>query len=105
MTIIETPLFTKRLKSLLSDEEYRDLQNFLVSNPETGKIIPQSGGLRKLRWVGSGRGKRGGSRVIYYWISKRETILMLLMYAKNVQEDLTPEQLKTLRNLVEEELQ
>jgi hypothetical protein len=43
--------------------------------------------------------------VIYYWISKRETILLLLMYAKNVQEELTPEQLKILRKLVEEELQ
>ncbi len=59
--------------------------------------------MRKLRWAGSGRGKRGGSRVIYYWVSERETILML--YAKNVQEDLTPEQLKILRNIVEEELQ
>ncbi len=105
MTIIETPVFTKRLKRLLTEEEYRDLQNFLIGNPEAGKIIPQSGGLRKLRWAGSGRGKRGGSRLIYYWICKQETILMLLMYAKNVQEDLTQEQLKILRHLVEEELQ
>jgi hypothetical protein len=56
MTIIETPVFTRRLKSLLHEEEYRELQNFLVSNPEAGKVIPQSGGLRKLRWAGSGRG-------------------------------------------------
>jgi mRNA-degrading endonuclease RelE of RelBE toxin-antitoxin system len=105
MTIIETPIFTKRLKTLLSDEEYRQLQNSLISDPEAGKIIPHSGGLRKLRWSGSGRGKRGGSRVIYYWVTKRETILLLLIYAKNVQEDLTTEQLKILRKLVEEELQ
>jgi len=69
MLIIETPIFTKRVKALLSDEEYRLLQNELVARPDAGKIIPESGGLRKIRWSGSGRGKRGGTRLIYYWAS------------------------------------
>jgi len=66
MKIIETPIFTKQLEKILDDEEYRQLQNNLVLNPDSGKIIKGSGGLRKMRWAGSGRGKRGGSRVIYY---------------------------------------
>ncbi len=104
MRIIETPIFTRRLKSLLSDEEYRELQNSLITDPEAGKVIRGSGGIRKLRWAGSGRGKRGGVRVIYYWFRDDEIILMLLVYSKNEQDDLTPEQLKTLRKLVESEL-
>ena len=103
MRIIETPIFTRRLKSLLTDDEYRELQNALIARPEAGKIIRGSGGIRKLRWAGSGRGKRGGVRVIYYWLSGEEIILMLLIYSKKEQDDLTPEQLKTLRNLVESE--
>jgi mRNA-degrading endonuclease RelE of RelBE toxin-antitoxin system len=66
-------------------------------------VIVGSGGLRKIRWQGSGRGKRGGTRVIYYWIRDRELILMLLAYAKADQEDLTAEQLKILRRVVKEE--
>ena len=103
MRIIETSIFTRRLESLMSDEEYRELQNALIIRPESGKIIRDSGGLRKLRWTGSGRGKRGGVRVIYYWLGSEEIILMLLIYSKKERDDLTPKQLKTLRNLVESE--
>jgi mRNA-degrading endonuclease RelE of RelBE toxin-antitoxin system len=58
---------------------------------------------KKLRWAGSGRGKRGGVRVIYYWFPQKDVILMLLIYPKNEQDDLTPKQLKTLRNVIERE--
>jgi len=105
MKIIETPIFTKKINSLLTDEEYRKLQNELVLNPEKGKIIRGSGGLRKIRYGVSGRGKSGGVRVIYYWIMKVDTILMLLIYPKNEQDNLTPSQLKILKSLVEKELQ
>ena len=105
MKIIETTIFTKKIKTLLSDEEYRNLQNELILNPEKGKIIRSSGGLRKLRWGLSGRGKSGGVRVIYYWIQQKEIILMLLVYPKNEQDNLTSSQLKILKALVEKELQ
>jgi mRNA-degrading endonuclease RelE of RelBE toxin-antitoxin system len=88
---------------LLEEEEYRRLQTVLVTHLEIGKIIPGSGGLRKLRWGAQGRGKRGGVRVIYYWVVKQDRILMLLMYGKNEQDDLTADQLKVLRKIVEEE--
>ncbi len=67
MVIIETPTFTKIIKSLMDDESYRRLQNMLIDTPDTGKIIQGSGGIRKVRCSHGGRGKRGGSRIIYYW--------------------------------------
>ena len=89
---------------LLTDEEYRRFQNELILNPTKGKIIKSSGGLRKIRWRLQGRGKSGGVRIIYYWISKNETILLLLIYSKTEQDDLTKDQLKILKTLVEKEL-
>lgn len=64
-------------------------------------MIPGSGGLRKLRWAGSGRGKRGGLRVIYYWWVAKDRISMLLLYAKSEQDDLTSEQIRLLRKALE----
>ena len=104
MKIIETTIFTKRLKTFLQDEEYRNLQNELMLNPGKGKIIRESDGLRKTRWSIPGRGKSGSVRIIYYWLNKKETILMLLIYSKNEQDDLTSKQLKILKTLVEKEL-
>jgi mRNA-degrading endonuclease RelE of RelBE toxin-antitoxin system len=66
MLFIETPTFTRRIQQVLSDDEYRLLQQELTERPEGGKIIPGSGGLRKIRWGLPGSGKRGGIRVIYY---------------------------------------
>jgi mRNA-degrading endonuclease RelE of RelBE toxin-antitoxin system len=65
-SFIETRLFTRLVLQYLDDDEYHELQKVLMNNPETGDIIPGSGGLRKVRWRAQGRGKRGGYRVIYY---------------------------------------
>ena len=102
MEIIETPIFTKRITDVLSDDEYSELQWALVINPETGPVIPGGGGLRKLRWALPGSGKRGGLRVIYYLYLKDEAIYMLLSYKKSKQEDLTKEQMKSLSEYVKE---
>lgn len=103
MIIIETSIFTKQILLLLSDEEYRLLQSVLVNRPDAGVVIPSSGGLRKMRWGMTGRGKRGGVRVIYYWAVRQERILMLLIYPKSEKDDLTAQQLKILRKIVAEE--
>ena len=105
MKFIETPVFTTDVRDLLSDEEYRGLQLALVLRPEQGSVIPGSGGLRKLRWGSKGRGKRGGIRLIYYWITAENTIFMLLLYDKSIQADLTPAQARMLRQVVREELE
>lgn len=78
MEIIETSVFTRQIKELISDEEYGELQFVLIQRPEMGDVIPKSGGIRKVRWAGSGRGKRGGIRVIYYWQVSEDQIFMLL---------------------------
>ncbi len=104
MIIVETPIFTKRVTTILGLDDYMLLQKELVLRPESGKIIPGSGGLRKMRWTGSGRGKRGGSRLIYYYMRDDKVILMLFIYAKNETENLTKDQIKVLRSIVEEEL-
>lgn len=103
MIIVETPIFTKQLLSALSEEEYRQFQATLLERPDAGKVIPGGGGLRKVRWALEGRGKSGGIRVIYYWFTARGTILLLFMYPKNVQDNLTQDQLKQLKKIIAEE--
>src|SRR5450759_1069407 len=100
MRFVETPVFTKEVRDFLADEEYRSLQLALLFRPEQGAVIPGSGGLRKLRWGVGGRGKRGGLRLIYYLATEKEIFYMLFVYPKNVQEDLTPTQLRVLSRLV-----
>lgn len=103
MIIVETSIFTRQVLELLSDEEYRKLQTVLANRPIAGVIIPGSGGLRKIRWGLHRRGKSGGVRVIYYWAIEQERVLMLYMYAKSEQQDLTPEQVKILRSIIQAE--
>lgn len=103
MRFVETPIFTKEVLDFLDDDEYRALQLALIFRPEQGAIIPGSGGLRKLRWGGKGRGKRGGLRVIYYQAKEEDTFYMLFVYTKNEKEDLTSTQLRVLGRLVREE--
>jgi mRNA-degrading endonuclease RelE of RelBE toxin-antitoxin system len=103
MRFIETSVFTRAVVDLFDDEAYRALQLALLLRPELGPAIRNSGGLRKLRWSLKGMGKRGGVRVIYFWDEPSETFYMLYAYSKAEQEDLTAQQLKTLRRLVREE--
>ena len=102
MEFIETPLFARAAKGLLNDDELGQLQVSLSLYPGAGTVIPGSGGLRKLRWMTGGRGKRGGLRVIYYWVTADHQIYLLYAYKKNRQEDLTMEEIKYLRSLLEE---
>ena len=103
MVIKETSVFTKRVQRFLDKDSYHILQLKLVADPDAGALVPGSGGLRKIRWEGAGRGKRGGVRVIYYWAVASDVILMLMIYGKNERDDLTKDQLKTLGQIVREE--
>jgi mRNA-degrading endonuclease RelE of RelBE toxin-antitoxin system len=94
---VETPTFTRRVLSLLDDENYAALQLHLAKRPDAGDIIRGSGGLRKIRWAAKGHGKRGGVRVIYYWWIGKDRISMLFIYPKNEMDDLSAAQLKLLR--------
>jgi mRNA-degrading endonuclease RelE of RelBE toxin-antitoxin system len=103
MVIIELPAFTRRVLELLSDDDYLKLQSYLLEHPDAGPLVRGSGGLRKLRWALQGRGKRGGVRVIYYWAVSAEQLLLLFIYPKSEQADLMPDQMRALRQVIEDE--
>jgi hypothetical protein len=99
MVFIETPIFTVDVRSLLSDDEYAALQQHLVTMPNAGDVIVGTGGLRKIRWTVAGRGKRGGTRVIYYHVVAQAQIRMILIYRKGIKDDLTPKEKTVLRKI------
>lgn len=100
---IETPFFTKALEHYLSDDEYALLQGHLNRHPETGVLVSGSGGVRKMRWGVSGRGKHGGVRVIYYLRKTRTEIWMLTIYGKNVRENVPAHLLKQMKEEIDDE--
>ena len=99
---ISTEPFRKCWKAMgLGDDEQHYLENILLENPRKGAVIEGLGGIRKLRIKLEGRGKSGGGRVIYLDVLEKEKLYLLFAYPKNVQEDLTPEQRKLLRRMVD----
>ena len=102
MVFIESKVFEKLREKYLDDENYRALQNFLVEQPLTGDVIQGTGGLRKLRWSANGKGKRGGVRTIYLYLTEKSHIHFLTLYAKNEVSDLTTDEKKILKRIVEE---
>ncbi len=88
MEFIEATAFTRHVYEYLSDDEYSGLQSFLLQYPEAGKVVPGSGGVRKVRWAMSGKGKSGGVRVIYYFKRQDDEIWLLTIYSKNEVENI-----------------
>lgn len=99
MVFIESAVFTKQARELLSDETYAEFQQYLAQCPEAGDVMRETGGLRKIRWSVPGSGKKGGVRVIYYHVSAKAQVRLLLIYRKGVKDDLTPAEKKVLRKL------
>lgn len=100
---VYTALFNSCWKAMgLGDGELRTVEDALLKNPKLGDVIEGTGGARKIRFQLEGRGKRGGGRIIYLDVYTKEAIHMLFAYPKNVQSDLTPEQKKTVKQLVEQ---
>jgi hypothetical protein len=101
MIFIETLVFTRRLRELLDDDSYADFQRLLSERPDIGDVIEGTGGIRKVRVASSGRGKRGGSRVIYHHFVSAAQIALLLIYPKNEKDGLTSDERKALRRIIE----
>lgn len=96
MVFIETSAFTKRVMGYLTDDEYLGLQMFLLERSDAGQVVQGTGGVRKLRWAMTSRGKSGGLRVIYYWRVSKDEIWLLTMYSKNERENISSHILKQI---------
>ncbi|HIP27558.1 MAG TPA: type II toxin-antitoxin system RelE/ParE family toxin [Sulfurovum sp.] len=96
MIFIESKIFEKLREKYLNDENYRELQNFLIEQPLSGDVIQGTGGLRKLSWSANGKGKRGGIRTIYLYITEKSHIHFLTLYDKNDVSDLTSDEKRYL---------
>jgi mRNA-degrading endonuclease RelE of RelBE toxin-antitoxin system len=101
VTFVETRRFTRIVADYLDEDEYAQLQRWLVLHPRSGSVIPGSGGIRKLRWGVHARGKRGGLRVIYYLRINETEIWMLTVYAKNEADDITLDVLRRIREEID----
>ena len=101
MRFVETSVFTKRLVRLVDDDTYRKLQLELAANPEKGRLIQGTGGLRKVRMAARGKGKSGGARVIYLYLEQWQVVYLVYVYDKGEAEDLTAAQKKELRAIAE----
>jgi hypothetical protein len=97
---VETPSFTRRADEILGEEGLRALGEQLAANPHAGVVIRGGGGIRKVRVGVTGRGRRGGARVIYFYADWRGRVLLLDIYRKNQRDDLTPRELAGFKAVV-----
>ena len=102
LTVAQTSVFQKHAAKIWSDDELDQFVNWIALNPLAGDVIPGSGGIRKVRWAASGRGKRGGARVIYFNVMKQGTIWLLMVYTKAKFDNLPLRLLKELKNEIDE---
>ena len=104
---IELPPFERYRQDYLKDDQYRNLQNFLLQMPRAGDVIAGTGGLRKLRHSDPirGKGKRGGLRIIYYWYELKLQFWLFTLYDKDEMEDLGLKERRALMELLNKELE
>jgi mRNA-degrading endonuclease RelE of RelBE toxin-antitoxin system len=102
MVFIESPPFSAQVSRHLTDIERSAMEVWLMFQPDSGALIPGTGGLRKLRWRSGPKGKRGGLRVIYYWAPSRSCIYLATIYSKATLSDLPRPVLKQIRENVRE---
>lgn len=100
-TVIETLLFQKQWPLYWSEEERGAFASYIAQTPDAGDVVPESGGIRKVRWRRSGSGKSGGVRVIYFTRTAAEEIVLLTLYAKSKTDNLTGPKLKEIRHALE----
>ncbi len=100
-TFIELTSFSRVRDDYFDDDEFAEFQRQLASNPAAGAVIPETGGVRKIRWARAGGGKRGGLRVIYYVQDRLGRIWLMTVYAKSAQENIAVKTLLKLKDLID----
>lgn len=101
LEFIETPTFSRQCKELLTEDEYRQFQEYLSHYPDAGALIVGTGGCRKIRWGYQKRGESAGVRAIYYYLCADGQIFMLLVYPKSEKDSLTGNEKSILKNIVQ----
>ncbi len=99
VTVVELPLFLRQARDVWDDADRTAFVDFIARNPDSGDVIPETGGVRKIRWRRQGTGKRGGARVVYFFHDPQMPIFLLLVYAKAQRETMTPDETKQVRAL------
>jgi hypothetical protein len=97
ITVVETLTFQRQADDVWSAEEREAFIDFIARNPEAGDIVGDGGGVRKVRWGRKGKGKSGGARVIYFFYNLDTPLYLLLVYAKAVRTDISPDAKKTVK--------
>ena len=100
IAVAETAVFMRQASALWTDDERFEFVDFIARNPETGDLIPASGGVRKIRWGRRGSGKRGGVRIIYFYHDPAMPVYLLMIYAKARRDDLSADAQRTVQRLV-----
>ena len=101
LTVVETSLFQKQWPLYWREEEHDRFANYIAQFPNAGDVVPESGGIRKIRWGRVGRGKSGGVRVIYFTHSNECQVVLLTIYAKSTTNNLSAARLKEIRHALE----
>jgi mRNA-degrading endonuclease RelE of RelBE toxin-antitoxin system len=99
IAVAETAVFMRQAGALWTEDERFEFVDFIARNPEAGDLIPESGGVRKVRWGRQGSGKRGGVRIIYFYHDPAMPLYLLMIYAKARRDDLSPDAGRTVRGL------
>jgi hypothetical protein len=99
VTVVETQLFVRQAKGVWTEAEREEFVIYIAGHPETGDVIADTGGVRKVRWSRAGAGKRSGVRVVYFYRDAAWPLYLLLVYAKGRQENLTPDEKRKVREI------
>lgn len=102
LTVVETPMFQKQWPLYWTEEERGTFASYIAEHPNAGDVIPESGGIRKIRWGRAGSGKSGGVRVIYFTRNERGEVVLLTLYAKAKMDNIIGPKLKEIRRALEE---
>jgi hypothetical protein len=102
LTVVETTLFQRQWPNYWTEEERGEFAAYIAEHPSAGDVIPESGGIRKLRWKRAGSGKSGGVRVIYFTRNAEGEVVLLTLYAKSKTDNITGPKLKEIRHALED---
>ncbi len=89
LNFTSSPGFTRTVRKLMTEDEFTAFKEYIANHPKEGEVIPETGGVRKIRWAVGGKGKRGGARIIYFYVTQAAVIYLLEVYTKSTKENLT----------------